>query len=208
MTITKQDIDNIKYFNQLKYPPYPEWYGMKRILFESLNIPSFVPCIVHLQHGAMIYNDETPDSLTLNSPYPILFYCNQKQTAIVNKHTSKPTFPIGSIFPRYRRKNNISQNSNAVGTLVFPSHSTHHVKAVVDWSQYVEDLKRLPEHFHPIKVCLYWKDLLHGVHTHFEVEGFDVVTCGHMFDPNFATKFYELLQNAKYTCSNMFGSYV
>jgi hypothetical protein len=86
-------------------------------------------------------------------------------------------------------------------------HSTHLIEVVVDWGEYAEALTMLPPRFHPVSVCLYWKDLLNGAGREFQKRKINVVTAGHMADPSFAANFYSILRTCAYSTSNMMGSY-
>jgi hypothetical protein len=98
-------------------------------------------------------------------------------------------------------------NSKKCGTVVFPSHSTHHIKSKFNFKKYSEYLDLLPDKFKPIIVCIYWKDYLNGHHIEFIKKGFKIVTAGHMYDKLFLFRLYNICRQFKYSTSNSIGSH-
>ncbi|MGH8177405.1 MAG: hypothetical protein ACREV5_14180, partial [Steroidobacter sp.] len=94
------------------------------------------------------------------------------------------------------------------GTLFFPSHSTHWVTAVSEFDALADRLAALPERFHPISVCVYWRDFLLGHHDAFVRRGFRIVSAGHMYDSNFLFRLYYLCRLHRYAASNELGSHL
>ena len=94
------------------------------------------------------------------------------------------------------------------GTIFFPSHSTHHIKANADFQALASKLDALAEEYHPITVCIYWKDFNLGHHLPFANRGMKIVSAGHMFDPYFLFRFYHLCSLHQYSCSNEYGTSV
>jgi hypothetical protein len=94
------------------------------------------------------------------------------------------------------------------GTIVFPSHSTHHIRAIFDHEEYADRLNALPEKYKPISVCIYWKDFFHGYHSFYVEKGFRIVTAGHIYDPDFLYRFYGICRQFKYSTSNDIGGHL
>lgn len=213
MAITEAELDRIRHYERRATPKYPYWYGMKRALYESIGLSNRWPVSCHLQHGVGMWRiDPKPDFLTLKSPYPIIFLENEYQVNIAKAYTEapirKPIYPIGSIFARYRRHKKWTQHPQAKGSLAYISHSTHNIEAQVDWQSVIDVFQQLPPEYHPITVSVYFKECLKGVHQLFMDAGFDVVTAGHMFDPYFVDRFYEILSGVRYVVCNDFGSHI
>lgn len=93
-----------------------------------------------------------------------------------------------------------------VGTLAFPSHSTHHLTAQADFGAMADRLLALDARFQPVRVCIYWRDYELGRHKPFESRGLQVVSAGHMFDPAFLYRLAHLLATHRYVTSNHVGS--
>lgn len=209
MPITEEDIQRIKKFEKQLLPKYPYWYGNKKILYDYVGLPAYWPASVHLQHGAnTIYRNGKPDHLAMTTKYPTLFLSNKKQAEVCKQFIEKPIHVIGSLFPYYRKMNKIERSKDAKGTLAFPTHSTKDISAEVNWKGYAEELKALPEQYHPICVSLYFIDVLKGAHKYFEEAGLDVCTNGHIADDQFVERFYENMHRHQYTTGNEIGSFM
>ena len=208
MSITESDIKRIKYYSKHK-PDYNKWYGMKKGLYSYLRLPQLIPLKAHLQHGtAIIYRNNIPDPLVLNSKFKNVFLCNSYQKQICNKYLSKKDiYIIGSIYPLFRQNSGIFQNTDASGTLFYPAHSTEKIRAVENIEKTLEILKKLPDYLKPIKISIYYKDLLQGLNIPYENNGYETVTNGHRNDQSFINNFYETLKSVKYTMGTTLGSH-
>lgn len=213
MAIDPNIVERVHYYERRAVPKYPYWYGMKKALYTSVGLPEWKPVSCHLQHGVGMWLErQRPDVLTLESPYPVIFVENAYQVNLCKEfddpRLDRPTYPIGSIFPRYRKFRGIERRPDAKGSLVYPSHSAELVAAEVNWEVFIEEYKQLPAKYHPLTISIYFKDYLKGVHEIFLKAGFDVVMAGHMSDPNFVDHFYDILPRFKYVIGNDYGSYL
>ena len=207
MAITAKDIERIHKIKKKKRD-YQEWYGMKKGLLSYLDLPRFLPLKAHIQHGAgMIYRNDVPDPQVLNAKFKNIFLCNTYQKEICEKHLpDKDIYVIGSIFPLYRQKQGIVQDENAQGTLFFPAHSTESIKAFDNIEKTLKILSDLPDELKPIKVSIYYKDLLNGLNKIYEENGYETFTNGHRKDPSFIDNFYKTLKTVKYAMGTTLGS--
>ncbi|MGH1335766.1 MAG: hypothetical protein ACRBFS_06525 [Aureispira sp.] len=211
MAISEAQGERIRAFERKVLPKYPYWYGMKEALYKSVGLPPKQAASCHLQHGAvMMFHTQEPDHLTLNTPYPVIFLDNEEQVEFCKNYKAKPiTKPmhiIGSIFPRYRRSQNIVQRPDAKGSLIFISHSTPVTKLNSNWKKLIEEYRQLPEQYHPLTFSIYYRDYLLGAHETFIEEGFDVVTAGHISDPRFVDNLYDTMSQFRYVAGNDIGS--
>jgi hypothetical protein len=92
--------------------------------------------------------------------------------------------------------------------LVFPTHSTHFMKAVYDVRAFARRLAAYRDRFSEITVCLYWRDVLEGADAPYRAEGFECATAGHMFDLDFLERLRGLIEEADTVVTNTFGSHV
>lgn len=207
MAISSDDIKRIEKIHRKKRG-YIEWYGMKKALFSYLGLPNFLPLKAHLQHGAgMIYRNDVPDPQVLNTKYKKIFLCNSYQKEICKKYLpDKEIYIIGSIFPLYRQHKGIVQDERAQGTLFFPAHSTESIKAFDNIEKNLRILSELPSYLKPIKVSVYYTDLLEGLNKIYEENGYETFTNGHRKDTEFIDNFYKTLRTVKYTMGTMLGS--
>lgn len=183
---------------------------MKKALLSYLGLPVFIPLKAHLQHGAgMIYRNDVPDPLVLETPYKTIFLCNNYQKEICKKYLpDKDIYVSGSIFPLYRQKKGIVQDENAEGTLFFTAHSTEQVKAYDNIEKTLKILSELPDYLKPIKVSIYYTDLLRGLNKAYEENGYETFTNGHRKDTSFIDNFYKTLRSAKFAMGTHLGSQI
>ena len=59
----------------------------------------------------------------------------------------------------------------------------------------------------PVCVCLHMHDINKGQHKIFLENNIPVYTAGNAFDVRYGRRFYDILKNFKYSCSNLVGSY-
>lgn len=210
MAITSKDIEAIQYYSKKSIPKYPYWYGMKKALYEMVDMPDWLPASCHLEHGAVsMFKQGKPNTLILSNPYPVIFLSNKEQLDHCKAYPiKKPAYILGSLFPRYRRFKEIEKSPSAKGSLIFTGHSTKSIGIKSDWDRLVAEFKALPSIYHPLTVSIYYIDYLKGAHKPFLEAGFDVVTAGHISDPSFINNFYDSLRQFNYVISTDVGSHL
>ncbi|MBF0233096.1 MAG: hypothetical protein HQK65_08665, partial [Desulfamplus sp.] len=199
-------IKKIEYYHR-KYP-HPDshlCYGLGKWLKKSLAIPDCVPLShIHMDHGVPPSDELSNIDLATNRP---AFFIREAKQKKYYSYTGKEAYVTGSPFIFCRKFYAIRRDADASGTVAFPVHSTHLIDVLTDWEEYATNLLILPKPFHPITVCLYWKDILEGHFAPFSKRGLSVVTAGHMADPEFPLNFYHILKCHKFSTSNLVGSY-
>jgi len=207
--ITKKDLTRIKHYSS----HYKTWlvlpsllYGRKRALYDIIKIPYWLPLNAYLEHGANPAYSEMRLKLTAKSIYPFFLLNSNEHIRLLKKYTHKKVYSIGDVYARFRRKF-ITKNPNSLGTLYFPHHSTRLINVHQDHQRICYELKRLPKVFKPITICLYWVEVVKGIHKIYEENGFNVITNGHLYDDSFITRFYDNMKNYSYCSSNVTGSY-
>jgi hypothetical protein len=117
---------------------------------------------------------------------------------------------VGFLYAKrvYEKRHTQTNYYERKGTIVFPSHSTHHIEAKFDIEFLAKKIKNLDAEFQPVTVCIYWKDYLLGKHKEYEKLGIPVISAGHIYNKNFLISFYDMCKNFKYATSNDFGSHV
>lgn len=210
MAITSKEIEAIQFYSKKSIPKYPYWYGMKKALYEMVDLPNWLPASCHLEHGAVsMFKQGKPNNYILSNPYPVIFLSNKEQLEHCKAYpVTKPSYVLGSLFPRYRRFKKIEKSPTAKGSLVFTGHSTKSIAVESDWEELIAQFKALPDIYHPLTVSIYFIDYLKGVHLPFLDAGFDVVTAGHISDPNFIDNFYDILSRFNYVVSTDVGSHL
>ena len=167
--------------------------------------PSFLPLPVYSDHGVGGKLDAFKHELENDAP--VFFVFNEKKYKNYKKQSKKPCYITIPPLLWYRKRSKIEQSKNAKGTIAFPSHSTPEINACFSVRKYIEELKSLPEDMQPVCVCLHMHDINKGQHKMFLENNIPVYTAGNAFDIRYAQRFYDILRNFKYSCSNLVGSY-
>lgn len=191
-----------------KVPRISTLYGMDRIFKEIYGIPSYIPVslVCLLEHGVNFQFSNFYERLIL-SKNEMIFLDNSHRSIEFTIQTKKKAYPIGPLYPKYRKVKGISLKSERIGTLAFPAHSNSQIDFSKGYENYVKDLKSLPAKYHPIVICMYYYDILSDRHLIFIDAGFEVITNGYIGDPLFPDRLYENLSSFKYVTSNHAGSY-
>lgn len=182
-----------------------ECYGFGKYLRKYAFYPSFIPLFVCTDHGPS--QRDVPTYIEIESAPPVMLYHSQRLVSEWRKLSVAKSEVMLSPFVFYRKSKRIEKRIDAQGTLVFPVHSTDRIDACYDIDEYIDRLQSLPEKYHPISVCMYYKDIQNGLHEKFIRRNIDVFCAGHIYDDSFIERFYEILRNFKFTTSNHMGSY-
>lgn len=186
------------------------YYGNAAVLKRYAGWPQNQPVKGILQHGIYLYPGDFTAGGELEAVLPLFLPISEERAEVYRRLSGgRPAIPIGSSF--LYAKALVEEALPAVeksGTLVFLSHSTRQVTKIFDHAAYAERLARLPESFHPIVISAYWKDYLDGQYAPYVARGFELVTAGHMMDPNFLYRFYLNCRRFQYACSNDIGTHL
>lgn len=190
-----------------KAPPYwtSELYGFGKYLREYGYYPSFLPLCVYSDHGVSYYLDPTPHELNNDSPTQL--YHSPETARRYRFISAKPCYVMYSPFVFFRQTRKVTQSPKAKGTLAFPAHSTPAIHNKGNFEEYIQQLKKLPQEYQPVSICLHMHDINQGLHHVFLKHDFPVFTAGNTSDYGFTERFYKILSQFKYTTSNFVGSY-
>ncbi|MEX2644201.1 MAG: hypothetical protein WD270_12150 [Acetobacterales bacterium] len=198
------EIDRIHRFESAPPPPESEWYGLGTILRTWLGLPRTMPVLAKFHHAPHL--ETIAHKFYLQGEAPVLLSA-RRFVAPFAEAGRTDVHVMGALQVRYRRLAGIRQRPDAAGTLAFPAHASHHVGPVFDEAEYARFLAGLGADLQPVRVCLYWKDLLDGRYEAYLARGLPVVTAGHMFDPTFCQRLYRLLAGVRLTTGNSSGTH-
>lgn len=183
------------------------FYGNDRVLKAYAGWPVDRPLKVIVPHGIVFNRDYLWESELRSSLPAVMVYPDYRVAAYRN--ASRKLVVAGTApFEFVCRLMAERPGPQRKGTLFFPAHSTHGVTAQTDHGAIAERLGRLESRYHPVRICIYWKDYLAGRHLPYAARGLEVVSAGHMFDPSFMFRLYHLLSMHKYASSATEGSYI
>jgi FkbM family methyltransferase len=184
-----------------------DFYGHAEVLKQYCGLPADFQIPGILPHGP--YFSEVVWKPEIQHPLQNLFLISRSQIKRYGAYSSKNPIVIGS--PVYYASKMISDQieearQSAEGTVVFPAHSTHHVTTHFEEDRLMEYLNGLPDEWKPIRICLYWKDILLGRHHLYSKAGFPCVTAGHMFDKEFIFRMLPIICSHRRAVTNRIGS--
>ncbi|MDR1361737.1 MAG: hypothetical protein LBJ16_00805 [Holosporaceae bacterium] len=182
-----------------------ESYSFGKIIREYGFYPSLLPLTIYHLHGAGRVFSNHPYQHELDSKAYCMF---------VNNSADVQTYSDAGMdcevmfhpFVYYRRSRKIEKSQNAKGTIIFPSHMTPDVDDLSDVSEYIEQIKNLPDIYKPLSVCMCWVDITQGKHKVWMENGFPVYTVGNAYHEEFVERFYDLIRHFKFMTSNSIGS--
>ena len=190
--------------------PSPYWtaeiYSFGKYIREYGYYPFFLPLCVYTDHGPGYVNP--PLLHELESDAPAQFYHSPLAVREWRKIAKKPCYNLYSPAVFYRRKNKITTDPEANGTIAFYAHSTQDIDNISNIETYAKQLLALPNIFQPVSVCLHMHDVNKGKYKVFMKYGIPVYTAGNGSDYRFIERFYEIIRKFKYATSDIVGSYL
>ena len=178
-------------------------YGLENLILEEAQLSKKLPLLVYYDHGWNL-NDFQMKSIIKN-PYEYHFSWNRRISKIHSSIKNKKFVVTGSPFIYYAQKNGIKKIKEK-NTIFFFSHSMPLIDVMIDLDKLISNLRNLSENLKPVDICLYYKDL--KLKSFFEKEGFNVVTAGKIFSNDYAKKFFDIISQYSFSCSNTMGTYV
>lgn len=196
--------------NNMADPMFPYWtagiYGFKRWISRYGYYPSFLPLCIYTDHGPGASEDH-PSWDELASDAPVQFYHCSEVVERWKKQSKKECHILHSPFVFARKSLKISSAPDRAGSIFFAAHATSVTLDINPIDIYIKELESIPDKYKPIKICLYFNEVLLGHDEVYRKEGYETVTAGDTEDQDFTEKFYKILSTAKYVLSNTFGSY-
>ena len=188
-----------------------DFYGQAATLKRYAGVPLDRPLKAVVEHG--VHLDDIVWQLDMDAPVGTLLSCSPWRAEVHRQNSNKHCEPIG--FGYLYAKHVVQElagedpdSSHRRGTLAFPVHSTHTISAQFFQAAYAKSLASLAEEFQPVYVCGYWKDILDGNLHEYERRGIPIVTCGHMYDPDFMLRFHDLCRHFRFAVSNAIGTHL
>ena len=187
------------------------YYGNESILLRYAGLRGNESIKAVIEHGVPTEDSiwEAETHAQVNS----ILTVTARRGQLLTKNSGKICVPIGFSF-LYAMENFISRypveklNTSRAGTVVFPAHSSQYIITDFDYESYADELIHLPGKYHPIVVCMYWKDFLLENYKPFLRRGLPVVSAGNMYDNLFQYRLYDICRHFKYATSNIVGTHL
>ncbi|NNJ25331.1 hypothetical protein [Alienimonas chondri] len=192
-----------------------DFYGQAPTLRRYASLPE-TPLPIALEHGLRF--DQGAWENDLEAPLAVLGVASETRAATVRRllppksRKRVEAIGFGSLYAAALVRETLGPDpapaDRTGGTLAFPSHSTHHIRAVLPAERLAEGWASLPAALQPVVVCLYWKDVLHGQAAPYRAAGLPVVSVGHMFSPEFLLRLHALCRHFRFATANGIGTHL
>ena len=205
----KLAVDLELYTNELYVPNV--FYGIANQLKKYVNYSSNYQIKAVIEHGAY-FSDYCWES-DINAKLPAIFCTGEKRYSVLKNITDKRIFKIGpsiAYASNYLNNKELNNEKERLGKnlLVFPLHSTHWIYVNYNIENFCNFINDIAKDFDHVRICLYWKDILRGHAEIYERYGFEYVTAGHIYDPNFLPRLRSIIESSTITMSNGLGEQV
>lgn len=186
------------------------YYGADFVLKSYCQLPMTfsLPCVV--PHG--VYINPDPWEPEIAALLPAIFQYSETAAQhfgrLSNKIAVLSQVPFAYAWELFQQlpDRRVGHPNERRGSVYFPPHSTHNEVTDVSASSIVSAVSRVDAKFHPISVCIYWRDADAAVVEELRRQGFDVFCAGHMYDPLFLLRLSAIFSRHKYVLSSEFGS--
>ncbi|MDD2892318.1 MAG: hypothetical protein PHF20_00185 [Halothiobacillaceae bacterium] len=168
--------------------------------------PSVLPLCISSDHGVHWESRCWPNEI--DNKYKTFFTWHKKKCELMRSEHGKKSYHVPHPWVFYRRKYFPNIPENRSGTLVFYAHSNSTTTPVYEnLDDYINDLKSLPEKYHPVAFCLSFHDIRKGLHKELRKYGIPLVTAGTTASQKFVDRFYSLVYKFKFASSPNVGSH-
>jgi len=179
-------------------------YGLE--IRKLAKYPLAFPLRINSHHGVYLWNKPHPHEFNTDLPAMLIF--NWRLLNSWLRETSKPVYLLPNPFILYKRRCKVEINTEKqIGSIFYLSHSTIDVETEFDALEIIQELRKLPTDFHPVKIAFHFIDVEKNRHQIFLKNGYSCVSAGHMYNTDFVKNFYEELKSVKYALSNTIGSH-
>lgn len=191
-------------FKILKTQKMISGYGLENLILEQANLSKYIPLVPYYDHGWSL-NDKIRQSIIDNPSREHLAW-NTRVVKIHSKLKNKKFYVTGSPYTFFVNKYSIKKKFNK-NTVFFFSHSTSKISQEININFLIDELNKLPENLKPVDICLHYFDIKNYAKI-FEKNGFEIRCAGKINSNDYPNKFYDILTDYSFSCSNNLGSYV
>jgi hypothetical protein len=195
-----------------EYAPMNEFHGGAAMLKRYAALPFHEPLPFAVEHAIPFDLAEAYD-YDLGSGLSTFLAVHARSAGLYRAGGLMRALPVGSTYlyalSLFRDSYGKRAPAPRQGTLVFPDKSTLLMETDFDRRGFARRLVDLPKEFHPVVVCIYWRDYARGQHQPFVEAGLPVVSAGHLLDPDFLFRLHDLCRRFRYACANdLAGSFI
>ncbi len=188
-----------------EYHHMNHFHGNHSIISRYAELDHSTPLPFSIEH-AIPYDLSEPYDYDIQSGLPTFLAVHDRSAALYRQKNVPSVIPVGYSYlyalKLYQKLHPDCTPAARKGTLVFPDKSTLLMDTDFDRNEFAQRLLNLPKEYHPLAVCIYWKDYIRGTHLPFQEAGIPLVSAGHMMDPDFQLRLHDLCRHFKYSCAN------
>jgi hypothetical protein len=151
--------------------------------------------------------------LDTKSTLPAIISFSEDRKELVEKVSDKKFYSIGPYIAYAKgilTDDQIEQEKTRLGKtlLFFPFHSSHWNEVSYNIQNTCDEIKQIAVNYKSVRICLYWKDILHGHHKTYKKNGFECVCAGHIYDEYFLPRLKSIIELSDIVMSNRIGTYL
>lgn len=181
-----------------------EVYSFGKCYRQAARYPKIFPLYVYSDHGAALHSNLFPHELNNGCNVHFTWHPDKVDK---NAGSTKRLIHVEHPWISYRHAQGFRRADVTSGTIVFFTHTVPGVRLEGSGGdEYFEQLRNLPQEFHPIVLCLHMHDIKSGFYKTLRRYGFPIVTAGNTSSDAFVDRFYELVSSFSYASSQEWGS--
>lgn len=205
-------VNNISIFSPFTNELYRQndYYGHASSLKKYLGLPKNYQFKFAIDHGIIFSKNTNQVGTDPSLPSAITFGKHQQNILKLYKPHVYCIGPYIHYVKTLLSEEQIYKEKKRLGDtlLVFPSHSTPSDTVEYNYKALIRKIKTAGKGFQTIRVCVYWSDILRGADKIYKEHGFECVTAGHVYDPNFLPRLKSIISISDYAFGNGVGSNV
>ena len=186
------------------------FYGISTILKEYAKIEQSKIIKVPIEHGINDYENAL-NPFEIGFPIDKIITLSEFRKKTIERLSNKKAIVIGpyiayaeGYYEEEKIKDMHKQNGRTL--LVFPTHSTKVIDTNYDVENFLKEIRKIRKQFDYVLVCLYWKDIVRGMHKSYQKEGYRVVCAGHIYDIYFLKRLRSIFEMSDAVVLNQTGT--
>ncbi|MDD7333714.1 MAG: hypothetical protein PUG70_04905 [Lachnospiraceae bacterium] len=186
------------------------YYGISTILKKYAGIDQSKVIKAPIEHGINDYENAL-NPYEIGRPTENIITLSKFRKDTIERLSDKKAIVIGPYIAyaegHYSDEEiSMMHKQNGRTLLVFPTHSTKEIDTSYDVESFIVEIRKLREEFDTVLVCVYWKDIVRGIHKYYEKEGYQIVCAGHIYDINFLKRLRSILELSDAVVFNQTGT--
>jgi hypothetical protein len=209
--VYRRYLENLRSELNFRFHWSSEIYSLGKCYREVLRLPRFVPLLFTSDHGVNLGSAFDSGILELNEVHFSHLTWSSKVLELEGRLSSPKFQGFPHPWVTYRKIHGIEATAKNLRdeVIYFPIHSSGGSKPYgFDDEHAIEFLKRNFGHDTRVKICIAYGDLNSSRSSFYSTQGYEIVTVGSPWDPNFIDNFYNLIKDCKILVSEGYGSQV